>query len=81
MNPGTAAAPPASRARRVAAALYGHPRAQLAGLLAAPLGWLLVAYLGSLALFLITSFWRVDSFSGNLITEPTLGNYQEIVTE
>jgi putative spermidine/putrescine transport system permease protein len=76
-----AAAPPASLARRAAAALYRHPRAQLAGLLAAPLGWLVLAYLGSLALFLITSFWRVDSFSGNLITEPTLGNYQEIVTE
>ncbi|HEY6014447.1 MAG TPA: ABC transporter permease, partial [Candidatus Limnocylindrales bacterium] len=48
---------------------------------AAPLGWLLLAYIGSLSLFLITSFWRVDSFSGNLITEPTLGNYQQIATE
>ncbi|MEA2608058.1 MAG: putative spermidine/putrescine transport system permease protein [Chloroflexota bacterium] len=76
-----AAAPPASLARRVAAALYRHPRAQLASLMAAPLGWLVFAYLGSLALFLVTSFWRVDSFSGNLITEPTLRNYQEIVTE
>jgi putative spermidine/putrescine transport system permease protein len=76
-----AAAPPASLARRVAAALYRHPRAQLASLMAAPLGWLVFAYLGSLALFLVTSFWRVDSFSGNLITEPTLRNYQEIATE
>ena len=41
----------------------------------------MLAYLGSLALFLITSFWRVDSFSGNLITEPTLDNYREIATE
>ena len=77
----TAAAPPASMMRRVAAALYRHPRAQLVALLAAPLGWLVLAYLGSLGLFLITSFWRVDSFSGNLITEPTLRNYQEIATE
>jgi len=76
-----AAAPSASLARRAAAALFRHPRAQLAGLLAAPLGWLVLAYLGSLALFLITSFWRVDSFSGNLITEATLDNYQEIVTQ
>jgi putative spermidine/putrescine transport system permease protein len=75
------AAPPASLARRAAATLFRHPRVQLAGLLAAPLGWLLLAYLGSLVLFLITSFWRVDSFSGNLITEPTLGNYQQIATE
>jgi putative spermidine/putrescine transport system permease protein len=76
-----AATRPAPPARRVAAALYRHPRAQLAGLLAAPLGWLVLAYLGSLALFLITSFWRVDSFSGNVITDPTLDNYLEIATQ
>jgi putative spermidine/putrescine transport system permease protein len=81
MTGATAAAPPASLARRAAAALYRHPRAQLIGLLAAPLGWLLLAYLGSLALFLITSFWRVDSFSGNLVTQPTLDNYRQIATE
>jgi putative spermidine/putrescine transport system permease protein len=49
-------------------------------LLAAPLGWLVIAYLGSLALFLITSFWSVDSFSGNVITKPTLDNYVTIAT-
>jgi putative spermidine/putrescine transport system permease protein len=67
-----------SAARRIATALYRHPRAQLGLLLAAPLGWLVVAYLGALVLFLITSFWRVDSFSGNIVTEPTLKNYAEI---
>jgi len=75
-----AVAPTASLGRRAAAALFRHPRLQLAGLLAAPLGWLVLAYLGSLALFLVTSFWRVDSFSGNLITEPTIDNYREIAT-
>jgi putative spermidine/putrescine transport system permease protein len=69
-----------SRFRAIAAVLYRHPRAQLALLLAAPLGWLVVAYLGSLALFLITSFWQVDSFSGSLITTPTLKNYIEVAT-
>jgi putative spermidine/putrescine transport system permease protein len=77
----TAAVPPTSTVRRVAAVLFRHPRVQLAGLLAAPVGWLVIAYLGSLALFLVTSFWKVDSFSGNLVTEPTLENYQAIVTE
>jgi putative spermidine/putrescine transport system permease protein len=73
--------PPApSRARSIAAALYRHPRAQLGLLLAAPLGWLVVAYLGSLALFLITSLWSVDSFTGNLVTTPTLDNYVTIAT-
>jgi putative spermidine/putrescine transport system permease protein len=77
----TAAAPPASLARRVAAVLYRHPRVQLAGLLAAPIGWLVIAYLGSLALFLLSSFWQVDSFSGKLITEPTLENYQLVLSD
>ena len=75
-----AATPPTSPGRRLAAALYRRPRAQLAALLAAPMGWLLIAYLGSLALFLISSFWSVDSFSGNVVTEPTLDNYQKILT-
>ncbi|MFL5677399.1 MAG: ABC transporter permease [Chloroflexota bacterium] len=66
------------RGRGLAAALWRHPRAQLGLLLAAPLSWLVIAYLGSLALFLITSLWSVDSFSGNLVTTPTLKNYQAI---
>ena len=74
------AQPPASPARRLAAALYRRPRVQLAALLAAPLGWLVIAYLGALALFLISSFWSVDSLTGNIITKPTLANYQRILT-
>jgi putative spermidine/putrescine transport system permease protein len=72
--------PPVGLLRGLAVALYRRPRAQLALLLAAPLGWLVLAYLGSLALFLVTSFWSVDSFTGNLVTTPTLENYVEIFT-
>ena len=64
-----------SARRRLAAALYRHPRAQLSALLAVPLGWLVIAYLGSLALMLVSAFWKLDSFSGNTITEPTLQNF------
>jgi putative spermidine/putrescine transport system permease protein len=78
----TAAPPPprSGRFRGLAAALYRHPRIQLGLLLAAPLGWLVIAYLGSLALFLISSFWSVDPFSGDIVTTPTLANYVEIFT-
>jgi putative spermidine/putrescine transport system permease protein len=78
----TAAAPPPAtgRLRALAIALFRHPRAQLALLLAAPFGWFVVAYLGSLALFLISSFWSVDSFSGKIVTTPTLENYVTIAT-
>jgi putative spermidine/putrescine transport system permease protein len=76
-----ATVPPTSPVRRVAAALYRRPRIQLAALLAAPIGWLVIAYLGSLALFFVTSFWQVDSLTGNVVTKPTLDNYGEILGE
>jgi putative spermidine/putrescine transport system permease protein len=79
MSTQSAAIPPGSPVRRVAAAFYRRPRLALLALLAAPIGWLVIAYLGSLALFLITSFWSVDSLSGNIIREPTLDNYKEIL--
>ena len=75
-----AARPPTSLARRAAAALYRRPRIQLGALLAAPIAWLVVAYLGSLALFFVSSFWSVDSLTGNIVTTPTLANYQRILT-
>ncbi len=48
-------------------------------LLAAPLGWLLIAYIGSLALLAVSAFWRLDPFSGNIVTEPTLRNFQDLL--
>src|SRR6185503_2749390 len=75
-----AARPPTSLARRTAAALYRRPRIQLGALLAAPIAWLVVAYLGSLALFFVSSFWSVDSLTGNIVTTPTLANYQRILS-
>ena len=35
-------------------------------LLAAPLGWLILAYLGSLAILLLSAFWTKDTFTGNV---------------
>ena len=64
--------------RRALSALYRHPRVQLSALLAGPVGWLVLAYLGSLTLLLVSAFWRLDSFSGNIVTEPTLDNFAEI---
>lgn len=56
--------------------LYRHPRVRLAGLLTAPLLWLVVLYLGSLAIMVVASFWSVDSFTGTLVREPTLDNFK-----
>ncbi len=45
------------RARRVASWLHARPRARLWLLLAVPLTWLVVVYLGSLAILLLNAFW------------------------
>jgi putative spermidine/putrescine transport system permease protein len=61
-------APPAapSRARRLATWLHARPRIQLRLLLAAPLLWLVLVYLGSLAILLLNAFWTSDPFTGKV---------------
>ena len=54
---------------------------RLGGLLSAPMLWLFVLYLGSLGVMLVASFWTVDSFTGNLIKQGTLQNYQTLITQ
>jgi putative spermidine/putrescine transport system permease protein len=60
--------------------LYRHPGLRLSALIAAPLFWLVVLYLGSLAIMILASFWSVDSLTGALIKEPTLANFQTLLT-
>jgi len=59
--------------------LYRRPRLRLAGLLSAPLLWLVVLYLGSLAIMFAAAFWTTDSFTGALIKQPTLANFQTLI--
>jgi putative spermidine/putrescine transport system permease protein len=66
--------------RRLASWLHGHPRLRLAGLLAAPLAWLVVVYLGSLVILFLNAFWTRDAFTGQTIYEPTLDNFVEVLT-
>ncbi len=54
------------RARRVATWLHARPRARLWLLLAVPLTWLVVVYLGSLAILLLNAFWTADAFTGRV---------------
>ena len=72
--------PRRSAARAGSAFLSTHPRTRLALLLAAPLFWLVVVYIVALALLLVTAFWSVDSFTGEITTEFTLDNIIEVVT-
>jgi putative spermidine/putrescine transport system permease protein len=65
--------------RQILSALYRHPRVQLASLLTAPVAWLVVAYLGALALLLVSAFWRLDPFTGNIVTDFTLDNFRTLL--
>ena len=67
-------------ARRFARLLYRHPRLQLRLLLAAPLLWLLLAYLGSLAVLFANAFFRHDSFTGRVLFEFTFDNFAAVAS-
>lgn len=57
---------PPSLRRRVSVWLHARKRVQLALLLTAPIGWLAIAYLGSLGILLLSAFWTKDTFTGNV---------------
>ncbi len=69
-------------ARRGVAGLFrGRPRLQVGALLAAPGAWLVVLYLGSLAVLLIAAFWTVNALSGEVIKGFSLENFESLVNE
>jgi putative spermidine/putrescine transport system permease protein len=67
-----------SASRKLADLFHGRPRFQVGALLSGPLAWLVVLYLGSLAVLLVASFWSVDALSGELIKGFTFDNYKEL---
>jgi putative spermidine/putrescine transport system permease protein len=75
----TGATVPASAARRLGAWLDGRPRLRLALLLAAPVAWLVVVYLGSLAVLFLNSIWTRDEFTGLVRHVFSLGNFEELL--
>ncbi|GAA1059072.1 ABC transporter permease [Agromyces bracchium] len=72
--------PKATPARRASVFLSSHPRVRLGFLLAAPLFWLGLVYVVALAALLVTAFWTVDSFTGEITTEWTLDNIITVLT-
>jgi putative spermidine/putrescine transport system permease protein len=67
--------------RRLANLFHGRPRLQAGALLAGPAGWLVVGYLGSLALLLIASLWSVNAVSGELVKNLSFENFETLFDE
>ncbi|OIJ64462.1 ABC transporter permease [Streptomyces mangrovisoli] len=73
-------AAPAGAVRRLAGALHRRPRLQLTLLLAAPLLWLAVLYLGSLTVLFVSAFWTTDSFTSEVVKVWSTDNFHELFT-
>ena len=71
----TDTAPAAGFGRRLAGTLHRRPRLRLSLLLSAPLFWLVVAYLGSLAALFLSAFWTTDPFTSNVVKSWNLDNF------
>ena len=76
----SAPAPKRSVGRRLAGLFHGRPRLQVGALLAAPMGWLVIGYIGSLTILLISAFWSLGELSGQ-VEGTTLEHLDRIYTE
>jgi putative spermidine/putrescine transport system permease protein len=66
---------------RLAGLFHGRPRLQVGALLAGPVGWLVIGYLGSLVVLLIAAFWSVNPVSGELQQSLTFENFETLWNE
>lgn len=73
--------PRQSVARRGSAFLYRHAKVRLTLLLSAPLFWLGFVYIAALVALLITAFWSVDSFTGDIVINWSFDNVATILTQ
>ncbi|HKE51160.1 MAG TPA: ABC transporter permease [Actinomycetes bacterium] len=78
VEPGVAVPPPS---RRVSGFFHRHPRLQLAGLLSAPMLWLVVAYLGALAAMFVTALWTTNPFTNDVVRVLNWDNFRQLVTD
>lgn len=68
-------------AGRLSDFFWKHPHLLLTVMLAPPLLWLGVVYLGSLFALLLQSFFSIDDFSGLINDEFTLATYRQLLSE
>ncbi|BBY85122.1 ABC transporter permease [Mycolicibacterium tokaiense] len=64
-----------------APALRTRNRLALSFLLVPPLAWLILAYLGSLAVLMVSAFWGTNSFTGAVVHTFTVDNLVRVFTD
>jgi putative spermidine/putrescine transport system permease protein len=67
--------------RRLADLFHGRPRLQIGSLLAGPVGWLVILYIGSLVVMLVAAFWSVDALSGEISRTFSFDNFQTLIDD
>jgi putative spermidine/putrescine transport system permease protein len=77
----TVPAPKRSVGHWLAGLFHGRRRLQVSVLLAGPVGWLVIGYLGSLAVLLVAAFWTVNPVSGEIVHNLSLENFKTLVNE
>jgi len=71
--------PPRSNpGRRLSSFFHRHDRLRLGTLLAAPVAWLVVVYLGSLALLLMAAFWDTEPFTNDIVRRWNLDSFRQL---
>ena len=63
---------------RISSFFYRHQRVRLALVLAIPVAWFMVVYMGSLIALLMQSFYSLDSFTGTIDTSFTLDTWRSM---
>jgi putative spermidine/putrescine transport system permease protein len=70
---------PAGLSRGASRFFRRHPWASLTALITWPLLWLIVIYLGSLAVLVVSAFFSIDEFTNETTTDFTMGNIEEVL--
>lgn len=71
---------PPSITQRLSNFFYLRPRFFLIFILALPLFWLGIVYLGSLLTLLLQSFFHLDDFTGQVVRQLSLSTYLELLS-
>ncbi len=61
--------------------LRQRPNLRVLVLLALPMLWLLVIYIGSLTALFLTSIWKIDTFTSKIVRQFTLENFLDVFTD